>query len=81
MSVPLKLAAHAQLKRVSFPSNAHQQIWHKDGRILLSKTEGAEQLGSLCAFPAKGTIPVFLLKDRRSGKHVVTANIYAIAEI
>ncbi len=75
-----QLAAHAHLKRISFPANAHQQLWHKEGSIMLNKIEGAEKLGSLCAFPAKGTVPVFLLKDKRSGKYVVSANIYAIAD-
>lgn len=75
-----QLSPHAQIKRISFSPDALQPMWEKDGKISLEEGEGSTRLGDLCAFPARGTIPVFLLKDKRSGKYVVSANIYAIAE-
>ncbi|NIL97831.1 MAG: hypothetical protein GTO62_12085, partial [Planctomycetales bacterium] len=75
--VASRLVAHAEIKTISFDAAAIQSVWAADGRVSTSG-EGAPWAGFL-AFPAPGSVPVFLLKDRRSGEYLVTTDIYALA--
>lgn len=73
-----KMAGQARIKGIKFDRTAKQPVWIKEGRVV---TEGGgDPWIELCAFPAKGTVPVFLLEDKRTGEQIVTADPYALAE-
>ncbi|MDF7806603.1 hypothetical protein P4E94_04075 [Pontiellaceae bacterium B12219] len=72
------LAEKAGVRRVQFESAAKQPVWIKDGNVV-TEGDGAPAL-QLCAFPAKGTVPVFLLEDKRTGNQTVTTDPYALAD-
>jgi len=58
---------------------AKQSVWIKDGKVTTQGGEGAPWI-KLNAFPSKGTVPVFLLKDRNTGTQMITVDPYALAE-
>lgn len=72
------LASKAGVRPVEFSADDKQSVWIKDSKVT---TEGkGEPWTELCAFPAAGTVPVFLLEDKRTGEQLVTADVYALAE-
>jgi hypothetical protein len=72
------LSEKAGVCHLEFDGSAKQPVWIEQGRVV---TEGTGQPWvELCAFPAKGTVPVFLLEDKRTGEQLITADIYALAE-
>ena len=72
------LADKAGVSLLKFDADVKQPVWIKDGKVA---TEGkGAPLMELCAFPIKGTVPVFLLEDKRSGKQIITTDLYALAE-
>jgi hypothetical protein len=73
-----RLVEKAGISRLKFSSVPRQDAWVKGGRINTAG-EGAPW-ASFMAFPVKDTVPVFLLEDKRTGKQVVTADPYALAE-
>ncbi len=73
-----ELAEKAGVQRLQFDCSAKQPVWLSGGKVA---TEGeGEPWIELCAFPAKGTVPVFLLEDKRTGEQIITADPYALAE-
>ena len=46
---------------------------------MINTTGVGKRWGAFAAFPAKDTVPVFLLKDRKTGKQLITADVYALA--
>jgi len=73
-----KLAGKAGVSRLAFEDTVKQSVWNVDKTI---STEGAgDPWIQLQAFPVKGTVPLFLLTDKRNGELVVTADPYALAE-
>ncbi len=75
-----ELAPHAHLKRIWFRSEAIQLVWVKEGTVTTDSSQNGERWAALQAFPTDGAIPVFLLRDKRTGQQVVTSDIYALAE-
>ena len=73
-----RLAKHSGVERIAFDNNVLQSIWHKNGAF--QQTGEGDPWQRFIAFPVKDTVPVFLLKDKRSGKQIVTADPYALAE-
>lgn len=73
-----QLASHARVSELVVGGRNLQMVRLRDGRI----STGAEgdPWGKLFAYPVPGTVPVFLLEDRRTGKQVITADIYALTE-
>lgn len=72
------LASEAGVRPIQFDGSAKQPVWIEDGKVT---TEGhGKPWVELCAYPAAGTVPVFLLEDKRTGKQLITTDIYALAE-
>ncbi len=72
------MAGRARIKSIKFDSTAKQPVWIEKGKVV---TEGeGEPWIELCAFPAKGTVPVFLLEDKRTGEQIITVDPYTLAE-
>lgn len=72
-----KLASSAFIERVSFKPDAVQSVWVRDGKI---NTSGdGDRWGGFAASPAEGCVPVFLVKDKKTGVQTVTADIYAFS--
>ena len=72
-----KLANSAFIERIFFKPDAVQSVWVRDGKINTSG-EG-ERWGGFAAYPAEGCVPVFLVKDKKTGFQTVTADIYAFS--
>ena len=72
-----KLSGLAGIRQIEFENDAVQSVWVKNGEI--NTTGEGKRWGAFAAFPAKDTVPVFLLKDRKTGKQLITADIYALA--
>jgi len=72
------LSAKAGVTRIKFDAADRQSVWIADGKVV-TEGQGSPWI-KLCAFPAKGTVPVFLLEDRRNGEQIITADPYALAE-
>ncbi len=75
--VASRLSAHAEIKPITFDAAARQPVSVQNGR--LSTSAGGKRWSEFLAFPVQGSVPVFLLEDKRSGQQVVTADIYALA--
>lgn len=72
-----KLASSAFIERISFNSDAVQSVWMRDGKI---NTSGdGDRWGGFAALPAEGCVPVFLVKNKKTGVQTVTADIYAFS--
>lgn len=72
-----KLVNAALIERVSFKPDAVQSVWVRDGKI---NTSGdGDRWGGFAASPAEGCVPVFLVKDKKTGVQTVTADIYAFS--
>ena len=72
-----KLSGIAGIRQIEFENDAVQPVWIKKG--VINTTGEGKRWGAFAAFPAKGTVPVFLLKDRKTGRQLITADIYALA--
>lgn len=73
-----ELAPLAGVSFLDFDHSARQPVWIANGEV---STDGkGRPWVELLASPAKGSIPVFLIKDRRTGKKLITTDIYALAE-
>jgi hypothetical protein len=72
------LSAKSGVSELQFDCSKKQPVW-VDGNTVSTQGKGSPTF-ELCAFPAKGTVPVFLIKDRRTGKQLITTDIYALAE-
>jgi hypothetical protein len=73
-----ELSGKAGVRAIDFDADARQPVWIEDGSVV---TDGAgEPWIRLHAFPAEGTVPVFLLKDKRTGEQLITTDPYALAE-
>lgn len=72
------LVSAAGVKPIRFDASAKQPVWIQDGTVT-TDGEGSPWV-ELCAFPVEGTVPVFLLEDRRTGEQLITTDIYALAE-
>ena len=72
-----KLVDSALIERITFQADAVQSVWVSDGKINTSG-EGA-RWGGFAAYPAEGCVPVFLVRDKKTGVQTVTADIYAFS--
>ena len=72
-----RLSGLAGIRQIEFESDAVQSVWIKKG--VINTTGEGRRWGAFAAFPAKNTVPVFLLKDRKTGKQLITADVYALA--
>ena len=72
-----RLSGLAGIRQIEFESNAVQSVWVRKG--VINTTGVGKRWGAFAAFPAKDTVPVFLLKDRKTGKQLITADVYALA--
>ncbi|MDF7824636.1 hypothetical protein P4B35_11480 [Pontiellaceae bacterium B12227] len=73
-----RLSEKAGVSELKFDALVKQPVWINGDKVT---TEGkGKPTLELCAFPAKGTVPVFLLKDKRTGKKLITTDAYALAE-
>jgi dienelactone hydrolase len=73
-----RLSAKSGVSELTYDASGKQAVWVAADGV---KTDGAGKPSfELCAFPAKGTVPVFLLEDKRTGKQLITTDIYALAE-
>ena len=73
-----KLADKAFIAPQVYENSPVQPVWVDQGIV---NTEGkGEKWGGLLAFPEKGSVPVFLLVDKRNNQQVISADIYALAE-
>ena len=50
------------------------------GKVTSERDGDGQRWGSLLAFPTEGASPIFLLRDKRTGEQVITADLYALAE-
>ena len=73
-----KLADKALIAPIKYEDSPTQTLWIEQG-IINTESKG-KQWGSLLAFPEEGAVPVFLLRDKRNGQQLVSADIYALAE-
>jgi hypothetical protein len=73
-----ELSVKAGVRPIRFDESAKQPVWIQDGKVTTGG-QGAPWV-ELRAFPAGGTVPVFLLEDRRTGRQLITTDIYALAE-
>ena len=73
-----KLADKARVSRIQFNGDAKQAI-HTENNAINTDGKG-EKWTELMAYPAPNTVPIFLLKDKRTGKQLITTDLYAIAE-
>lgn len=72
------LSEKCGISQIEFASSSRQNVWVDGGR---GSTAGrGKPWARFVAFPVEGTVPVFLLEDKRSGKQVITADPYALAE-
>jgi len=72
------LSAKAGVCTIDFDNDVKQPVWIEEGKVV---TEGqGKPWIELSAFPLKGTVPVFLLEDERSGEQLITADPYALSE-
>jgi N-acetylgalactosamine-6-sulfatase len=72
------LSGKAGISELRLDCAVKQPVW-MDGAEVRTGGEGKPAF-ELCAFPARGTVPVFLLKDKRTGKTLITTDIYSLAE-
>lgn len=73
----LKLAASASIAPISFNTDAIQPVWIENGVV---NTSGDGTLwGGFPAFPARDCVPVFLVKDKKTGIQTITADLYAFS--
>lgn len=73
-----KLSEESGVSFIDFDGSAKQSVWIDDGKVITDGT--GEPWVELCAFPAKGTVPIFLLEDKRTGEQIITSDPYALAE-
>ncbi|VGO18345.1 hypothetical protein [Pontiella sulfatireligans] len=72
------LVDKAGVSRIQFDADKRQSVWIVDGKVV---TEGnGKPSFELFAFPVEGTVPVFLLKDKRTVKQIISTDIYAMTE-
>ncbi len=72
------LADKALIAPIKYQDSPAQALWIEQG-IINTEAKG-KQWGSLLAFPEEGSVPVFLLKDKRNDQQLVSADIYALAD-
>lgn len=72
------LSGKSGVSYIDFDDAAKQPVWITDGNIT-TEGKGAPWI-ELCAFPVKGTVPIFLLEDKRTGEQLITTDPYALAE-
>lgn len=73
-----ELAVKSGVSALTFGASPRQSVWIKN-KTAATSGEGKPEM-VLLTLPEKGTVPVFLLEDRRSGELVVTTDIYALAD-
>lgn len=73
-----ELSDKAGVYPIHFDETARQSVWVTGSKIT-TEGKGSPWI-QFFAFPAKGTVPVFLLEDKRNGKQVITADPYILAE-